>query len=60
VRPGDRDHLVENIVAHASDGVSPEGQKRVVTYWTNVDPTLGAKVAAGLRGPDAAADARAA
>jgi catalase len=60
MRPGDRDHLAENIVAHASDGVSPELQKRVVTYWTNVDPSLGAKVAAGLRGSDAAANARAA
>jgi catalase len=58
--PVDRDHLVENIVGHASDGVSPELQKRVVTYWTNVDPSLGAKVAAGLRGSGAAADARAA
>jgi catalase len=58
--PVDRDHLVENIVGHASDGVSPELQKRVVTYWTNVDPSLGAKVAAGLRGSDAAAAARAA
>jgi catalase len=58
--PVDRDHLVENIVGHASDGVSPELQKRVVTYWTNVDPSLGAKVAAGLRGSDTAAGARAA
>jgi catalase len=44
----DREHLVMNIVAHASDGVTPEVQQRVVGYWTNVDPELGAKVAAGL------------
>ena len=44
----DRDHLVTNIVAHASAGVSDDVQRRVVQYWTNVDPQLGARVAAGL------------
>ena len=44
----DREHLVTNIVAHASDGVSGEVQERVIGYWTNVDPGLGARVAAGL------------
>ena len=44
----DRDHLVTNIVAHASDGVSDEIQTRVIRYWTNVDAGLGARVAAGL------------
>jgi catalase len=44
----DREHLVTNIVAHASDGVTSEVQQRVVGYWTDVDPALGAKVAAGL------------
>jgi catalase len=44
----DREHLATNIVAHASDGVTPEIQQRVVGYWTNVDHELGAKVAAGL------------
>ena len=44
----DRDHLVTNIVAHASDNVSDPVQQRVVTYWTNVDPELGARVAEGL------------
>jgi catalase len=44
----DREHLVTNIVAHASDGVSNEIQERVVQYWTNVDGELGARVAAGL------------
>jgi catalase len=58
--PMDRDHLVENIVAHASDGVSGQLQERVVTYWTNVDPSLGAAVAAGLRGHDAGVAASAA
>jgi catalase len=44
----DREHVVTNIVAHASDGVSKPIQERVVAYWTNVDPDLGARVAAGL------------
>jgi catalase len=44
----DREHLATNIVAHAGDGVSTPMQERVVTYWTNVDSELGARVAAGL------------
>ncbi len=44
----DRDHLVENIVGHASDEVARETQLRVVAYWWSVDPQLGARVAAGL------------
>lgn len=41
-------HLVTNIVGHASDRVDPDMQQRVVAYWTNVDPDLGARVASGL------------
>ena len=37
MRPMDREHLVTNIVAHASDGVSADVQERVIGYWTNVD-----------------------
>ena len=44
----DREHLVTNIVAHASDGVSADVQERVIGYWTNVDLELGGRVAAGL------------
>jgi catalase len=44
----DRDHLVTNIVAHASDGVSNDVKRRVVAYWTNVDAELGSRVAGGL------------
>ncbi|MDX6714596.1 MAG: catalase [Baekduia sp.] len=44
----DRAHLVTNIVAHASAGVSAPIQERVIAYWTNVDPEIGAGVAAGL------------
>jgi catalase len=52
--PTDREHLASNIVAHASDGVSPAVQARVITYWTNVDAELGSRVASGLGYGDAA------
>jgi catalase len=42
----DREHLVTNIVGHASDEVSHDMQLRVIAYWTNVDAQLGAQVAA--------------
>ncbi len=48
----DRDHLVANIVGHATNAVTPEVQTRVVEYWTNVDSELGARVAAGIQGHD--------
>jgi catalase len=44
----DREHLATNVIAHASDGVAPQTLGRVISYWTSVDPTLGARVAAGL------------
>ena len=44
----DREHLVTNIVGHASDHVTPEVQQRVVAYWSSVDPDLGGRVAVGL------------
>jgi catalase len=43
-----REHLVTNIVGHASDEVTAEMQARVIAYWSHVDPDLGARVAAGL------------
>jgi catalase len=55
----DREHLVANIVAHASNRVSAETQLRVVAYWTNVDAQLGAQVAAGLGHGDGSSDGRA-
>jgi catalase len=44
----EREHLATNIVAHASDGVTTQIQERVIAYWTNVHPELGARVATGL------------
>ena len=44
----DREHLISNIVVHASNEVTEEIQWRVIAYWSNVDAELGARVAAGL------------
>jgi catalase len=44
----DREHLVANVVGHASIDVSDEMQQRVIAYWASVDAELGARVAAGL------------
>ena len=50
----DRDHLVTNVVGHASNEVTDEIQWRVIAYWSNVDAQLGARVAAGLGKSDGA------
>jgi len=45
----DREHLVNNIVTHMSQGVERFIQERTVkSYWYPVDPDLGARVAKGL------------
>ncbi|GAC1361548.1 MAG: catalase [Actinomycetota bacterium] len=44
----DREHMIGNIVGHASKGVEPQMQARVIEYWRSVDPDLGARVAKGL------------
>jgi len=47
----DREHLVNNIVAHASaPEVMAETKLRVCDYWRSVHPDLGAQVAKGLNG----------
>jgi catalase len=47
--PTDRDHLVGNIVWNLSQGVEGFIQERAVkSYWSLVDPELGARVAKGL------------
>lgn len=51
--PIDRDHLVDNIVGHASDpDVEDEMKLRIADYWRKVDPELGARVAKGLESPE--------
>ncbi len=45
----DRAHLAANIVGHAGDpDVQPDVKKRVVEYWSQVDPDLGTRLAEGL------------
>ena len=47
--PTERDHLVGNIVGHLSHGVERFIQERAVkSYWSLVDPDLGARVAKSL------------
>ena len=50
----DRNHLVTNIVGHASNEVTDAMQWRVIAYWSSVDAQLGAQVAAGLGKSDGA------
>jgi catalase len=49
-----RERLVSNVVGHATDGVSPAVQERVIQYWMNIDKDVGAKIAAGIQGADGA------
>ena len=42
------DHLVDNVVGHASQGVLPAMQDRVVEYWTKIHREVGERVAKGL------------
>jgi catalase len=47
----EREHLVHNIVTHASaPEVTAGTHQRVVEYWTSVHPELGASVSKGLGG----------
>ncbi|MGH9129620.1 MAG: catalase [Acidimicrobiales bacterium] len=46
----DKAHLVTNIVNHVNGGVHTDVVPRVVEYWGQVDPDLGARVAKGLNG----------
>ena len=40
--------LVSNIVGHATNGVTPDMQVRVIEYWRQVDGDLGARVAKAI------------
>ncbi len=48
----DRDHLVDNVVTHASNGpgLDADVADRVGAYWRNVDPSVGATIAKALTG----------
>jgi catalase len=42
------DHLVANVVGHASEGVSSDMQQRVIEYWSRIHAEVGERVAKGL------------
>ncbi|MFC9434870.1 catalase [Nocardia sp. NPDC057030] len=44
-----RDRLVDNIVGHLLNGVTPPVLSRAFEYWRNVDKGLGDRVEAGVR-----------
>ena len=46
----DRDHLVTNITGHIKGGVTAEMRPRVIEYWSNVSPDLGARIAKEFNG----------
>ncbi len=48
--PTDVDHLVDNIVDHVRQGVSPEVAKRVIEYWRSIHEDVGARVEKAMNG----------
>ncbi len=46
----DREHLVTNIAAHVKGGVTSEILPKVIEYWRNVSPDLGARVSKAVNG----------
>jgi catalase len=46
----DREHLVTNIASHIRGGVTAGMLPRVIEYWRNVHPDLGARVAKEVNG----------
>ena len=48
--PSEQDNLVANVVGHLRAGVGIDIVNRAIAYWSCVDPGLGDRVAAGLRG----------
>lgn len=45
-----RDRLVQNVVGHLSDGVSPPVLERAFEYWRNIDKETGDRIAKGVSG----------
>ena len=44
-----RDRLVDNVVGHLLNGVSEPVLQRAFTYWSNIDETIGKRIADGVR-----------
>ena len=47
-QPEEPFRLVGNIAGHATNGVDPDMQVRVIEYWRQVDGDLGARVAKAI------------
>ncbi|MEW4455688.1 catalase [Bremerella sp. JC817] len=45
-----RDRLVSNVVGHLSQDVSDPVLERAFTYWRNIDPEIGDRIAKGVKG----------
>ena len=45
-----RERLVSNVVGHLKDGVSEPVLERAFEYWRNIDPDIGDRIAAGVKG----------
>jgi catalase len=45
---GQRERLVQTVIAHASNGVSEPVLERVFEYWRNIDKETGDKIAAAF------------
>ena len=44
-----RDRLISNVVGHLKDGVKEPVLSRAFEYWRNIDKTVGARIAKGVR-----------
>ena len=55
-----RGRLVDNVVGHLLNGVSEPVLERAFTYWRNVDPALGDRIADGVRAKQDETDPKAA
>jgi catalase len=44
-----RDRLVDNVVGHLLNGVTDPVLQRAFTYWSNIDETIGKRIADGVR-----------
>ncbi|WP_041521924.1 catalase [Gilvimarinus agarilyticus] len=44
-----RERLVNNVVGHLLDGVSPQVLERAFEYWKNIDADIGKRIEAGVK-----------
>ena len=44
-----RERLVNNVVGHLKDGVTPPVLERSLQYWRNIDQEIGDRIAKGMK-----------